>query len=39
MRGNDFSDFIRVLKEKNDIVDVISSYVKLERRGYNFWAC
>ena len=39
MRGNDFSDFIRVLKEKNDIVDVIGSYVKLERKGYNYWAC
>ncbi len=39
MRENDFSDFIRVLKEKNDIVDVIGSYVKLERKGYNYWAC
>ena len=38
--GNaDFSEFIRILKEKNDIVDVIGSYVKLERRGYNYWAC
>lgn len=34
-----FNDFIRVLKEKNDIVEVIGSYIKLERRGYNYWAC
>lgn len=37
--GGDFTEFIRVLKEKNDIADVIGSYVKLERRGYQFWAC
>ncbi len=36
---SDFGDFIRVLKEKNDIVDVIGSYIKLERRGYSYWAC
>lgn len=35
----DFSEFLRVLKEKNDIVEVIGSYIKLERRGYNYWAC
>ena len=35
----DFSAFIQTLKEKNDIVDVIGSYIKLERRGYNYWAC
>lgn len=34
-----FTEFIRVLKEKNDIVEVIGSYVKLERRGYSYWAC
>ncbi len=39
MKENDFSEFIRVLKEKNDIVEVIGSYVPLERRGYNYWAC
>lgn len=32
-------EFIEQLKAKNDIVQVIGSYVKLERRGYNFWAC
>ena len=35
MNKDNFSDFIRVLKEKNDIVEVIGSYIKLERRGYN----
>ncbi len=39
MTGGDFSEFIRILKEKNDIVDVIGSYTKLERRGYTYWAC
>ncbi len=37
---SDFSDFIRELKERCDLVEVISSFgVKLERRGYNYWAC
>lgn len=35
----DFPEFIRELKEKNDIVEVIGSYIPLERRGYNYWAC
>ena len=35
----DFPAFIRELKEKNDIVEVIGSYIPLERRGYNYWAC
>ncbi len=35
----EFSEFLRVLKEKNDLIEVIGSYVKLERRGYNYWAC
>ncbi len=39
MSGGDFADFLRILKEKNDITDVIGSYVKLERRGYSYWAC
>ncbi len=38
-RNADFSEFLRVLKEKNNIVDVVGSYIKLERRGYNYWAC
>ncbi len=34
-----FADFISLLKQKNDITEVIGSYIKLERRGYNYWAC
>lgn len=36
MRGFD-SKFIEELKNKNDIVDVVSKYVPLEQRGGNFW--
>ncbi len=32
-------EFMEELKAKNDIVDVIGSYIKLERRGYTYWAC
>ena len=32
-------EFMEQLKQKNDIVEVIGSYVKLERRGYTYWAC
>ena len=35
----DFSEFIKTVKAKNDIVEVVGSYVKLERKGYNYWAC
>ena len=34
-----FAEFLSVLKEKSDIVEVLGSYIKLERRGYNYWAC
>ncbi|MBR5900507.1 MAG: DNA primase [Clostridia bacterium] len=36
MRGFD-SRFLEELKSKNDIVDVVSRYVRLEQRGTNFW--
>ena len=39
MKNGDYAEFIRTLKDKNDIVEVIGSYVKLERRGYAYWAC
>ncbi len=39
MNHESFSDFLRLLKEKCDITEVIGSYIKLERRGYNYWAC
>lgn len=33
------SEFLAQLKSKNDIVEVIGSYVSLERKGTNYWAC
>lgn len=33
------SEFLEQLKAKNDIVDVASKYLTLNRRGGNFWAC
>ena len=36
MRGFD-GKFIDELKNKNDIVDVVGKYVRLEQRGGNFW--
>ncbi len=38
-QNSEFSDFLRALKERCDIVEVIGSYIKLERRGSNYWAC
>ncbi len=32
-------DFLEELKRKNDIVDVASKYITLNRRGANYWAC
>ncbi len=37
--NDDFSAFLAELKERSDLVDVIGSYIKLDRRGYNYWAC
>ena len=34
-----FSEFVATLKEKVNIVDVAASYVSLDKRGANFWAC
>ena len=31
--------FMQELKQKNDVVDVISSYVALDRKGGTHWAC
>ncbi len=39
MRGSEFSEFLQKLKIKSDIVEVLSSYMKLERKGANYWAC
>ena len=37
-RGLD-AEFLAQLKSKTDIVEVIGSYVSLERKGSNYWAC
>ncbi len=34
-----FSTFLRTLKQKSDIVEVIGSYVALDRKGGQYWAC
>ena len=39
MSDGKFAPFVQELKEKNDLAQVIGSYIKLERRGYNYWAC
>ncbi len=36
---NEFSTFLAALKQKSDIVEVIGSYVALDRKGGNHWAC
>ena len=36
---NDWTIFIENLKSRLDIVDVISGYTSVERRGSSFWAC
>ncbi len=36
---NEFVNFLRELKQKNDIVEVIGSYIPLDRKGGNYWAC
>lgn len=38
-RNQEFQDFLRALKDRNDIVEVIGSYVALDRKGGNHWAC
>lgn len=37
-RGVD-SRFMQELKQKNDIAEVIGSYIPLDRKGGNYWAC
>lgn len=37
--NSDFSEFLRILKQKSDIVDVIRSYVALDKKGGQYWAC
>ncbi len=35
----DFESFKEKLKESNDIVSVVSKYVRLERKGKRYWGC
>lgn len=35
----DFDDFKEQVRSSADIVDVISGYVALKKRGHNFWGC
>ena len=37
--NNEFSEFLRILKQKSDIIDVIRSYVALDKMGGQYWAC
>ena len=40
MRGKGFDpEFMSALKQKNDIIEVISGYVSLDRKGNTHWAC
>lgn len=34
-----YDDFKRKVQENSDIVDVISSYVSLQKKGRDYWAC
>ena len=36
---SEFAAFLRELKARNDIVEVIRSYVSVDRKGGNYWAC
>ncbi|MBP5242900.1 MAG: DNA primase [Clostridia bacterium] len=32
-------EFMQELKARNDLVEVASQYLTLDKRGYNYWAC
>ena len=34
-----YEDFKRQVKDSSDIVDVIASYVSLQKKGRYYWAC
>ncbi|MGI6133875.1 MAG: DNA primase [Christensenellales bacterium] len=33
------AEFLRELKAKSDIVEIVSNYVRLQKRGRDYWAC
>lgn len=39
MNSDNFNDFVNELKQKCNIVDIISKYVTLNRKGSSYWAC
>lgn len=40
MAKNGYSpEFMRELKEKNNLVEIAAQYMSLDKRGYNYWAC
>ncbi len=39
MPDQNFQKFIEELKSRNEIVEVVSAYCQLERRGGGYWAC
>ncbi len=36
---SEFALFLRALKQRSDIVEVIRSYVAVDKKGGNYWAC
>lgn len=39
LQNKGFSDFLAELKQKNNIIDIVSNYVRLEQKGRRFWGC
>ncbi|MCD8308002.1 MAG: CHC2 zinc finger domain-containing protein, partial [Clostridia bacterium] len=39
MATSEFQEFVQTLKDKVNIVDVVSGYVQLERKGNSWWGC
>ncbi len=38
-RDSGFATFLRELKQKNDIAEVVGGYLSLDKRGGQYWAC
>ncbi|MBP3347984.1 MAG: hypothetical protein J6L92_04430, partial [Clostridia bacterium] len=39
MAQDNFSQWLQELKDKNDIVSVVSGYMSLTRKGRHHWGC